>query len=461
MSNQPYLANGNMHDCEEFMRSLLSEMRSDQGENYDTMASLFYSVEKTQCKFANTEDGSCPTCKKFNSDKEEEFLTLKLPIPDSTVHLSTLLKTYFEAEKNMEMKCGNCCKCEANCQLSGLCKYQPGERHTTLSRTGEYIFLQLNRFGNGRRKKMTKVITEPVLEINNEQFTLASVVNHHGQNINAGHYTCIVKDGTKWMLCDDSISREEDSSKIFSGHKESYILIYKKCTPTQGSEQANEFVQTDKFVQPDDFVQDECLPTDDSVPMPEAAATDLRHNVTIPSDDPKITSYEMSQGKDTRPNDAEQVPTSQSETRMGEYESTYMQHGDPEQPSPQAQHEFQQRREDLNARTPLDLSSTPAEPETMIDERKRKKGPARGKYKSMWNSETTLFECPVSYQFSQKLISYVINFRFRLRLENVTFRVMTYQTLASILSKFIQGSNIITQIGPIIIMVATTLWELC
>ena len=103
MSNQPYLANGNMHDCEEFMRSLLSEMRSDQGENYDTMASLFYSVEKTQCKFANTEDGSCPTCKKFNSDKEEEFLTLKLPIPDSTVHLSTLIKSYFEAEKNMKI----------------------------------------------------------------------------------------------------------------------------------------------------------------------------------------------------------------------------------------------------------------------------------------------------------------------------------------------------------------------
>ena len=322
------------------MRLLLSEMRTDRGENSDLIETLFYGAEKTLYLFKGTEDGSCPSCNKFNREVEEEFLMLKLPLPDSAteIPLSSLIKSYSETEENVEKKCENCCTHAANCPQSGVCKNHPVARQTKLTRIGKFLIIQLKRY-SPRKKKQTKIITEQLLEINNQKYTLACVVEHTGRSINAGHYTCIIRDQNRWMNCDDNKSKEEDPSKIFRGNGDSYLLIYKKIVPTDGSEQTNEFVETEEFVQGDD----EFIHTDDSAPTPKAASTDQWQNILKYWENTEITTNTISSGNDSVSNDSEEE-------------------------LPMSQNDIHPSREDVEVSTPPDLSANQTAPDTVIEE---------------------------------------------------------------------------------------------
>ena len=362
LSNRLYLANGNQQDCEEFMRLLLSEMRTDQG---DLIEPLFYGAEKTLHLFENTEDGSCPTCKKFNREVEEEFLMLKLPLPDSSaeIPLSNLIKRYSEREENVEKKCENCCTHAANCPQSGACKSHLVVRQTKLTRIGKFLIIQLKRYSQGNKNK-TKVLPEEVLELNNQKYTLSSVIEHSGRTINAGHYTCIVRDKNTFRHCNDTISKEVDPSKLFRGNSDLYMFIYKKV-PVD-SEQTKDFAETEEFVEPNEFVETaEFVQADDSVPTTEAASTDWWQNTRKFWENTEWTKNTMSQGNDTFENDSEEeVPVSQTETRIGENESRAS-----EEPVHKVQNEIHPSREDVEVSTPPDLSAHRTVPDTVIEGR--------------------------------------------------------------------------------------------
>ena len=120
---------------------------------------------------------------------------LKLPLPDSSteIPLSNLIKCYSEREENVEKKCENCCTHAANCPQSGACKSHLVVRQTKLTRIGKFLIIQLKRYSQGNKNK-TKVLPEEVLELNNQKYTLSSVIEHSGRPINAGHSPCIVRD---------------------------------------------------------------------------------------------------------------------------------------------------------------------------------------------------------------------------------------------------------------------------
>ena len=42
------------------------------------------------------------------------------------------------------------------------------------------------------------------IELNNEKFSLKSVVNHHGPNSRSGHYTSYVRGSNNWISTNDA-----------------------------------------------------------------------------------------------------------------------------------------------------------------------------------------------------------------------------------------------------------------
>jgi ubiquitin C-terminal hydrolase len=51
-------------------------------------------------------------------------------------------------------------------------------------------------------KSMAKVITPEYININ-KKLELISIIIHHGNSINSGHYTCLIKQKSKWYHFDD------------------------------------------------------------------------------------------------------------------------------------------------------------------------------------------------------------------------------------------------------------------
>lgn len=110
-----------------------------------------------------------------------------------------------------------------------------------------YLIFHIQRFkvDNGRVLKVKKFVSYPknlkipskyltpslALAVENgicsvPEYEIAGIVEHHGENANAGHYTCVVNGGNGWVNVDDHIVRPV--SMEFVKNRSAYILLYRQ-----------------------------------------------------------------------------------------------------------------------------------------------------------------------------------------------------------------------------------------
>ena len=97
------------------------------------------------------------------------------------------------------------------------------ERYKDMNRGGAYTISKDN----------TEVYPEEVIwldgaSVGSKEYKLVSVVLHHGENTNSGHYTAVVRKAEGgWYVCNDNcINEVESPSDVSDYEKTGYICIY-------------------------------------------------------------------------------------------------------------------------------------------------------------------------------------------------------------------------------------------
>ena len=118
---------------------------------------------------------------------------------------------------------------------------------TLISAFSPFLIFHIQRFRveNGRVFKVRKFVSYPKeLRIPNKYLTpslglavkngsclipeyeVVGVVEHHGENANSGHYTCVLRSGNGWVNVDDQVVRPVDQE--FVKTRSAYMLLYRQ-----------------------------------------------------------------------------------------------------------------------------------------------------------------------------------------------------------------------------------------
>ena len=170
----------------------------------------------------------------FPSCREEQFLTLKVTVPNcGRVSLSFLLHDYFTAMSDrVNMKCSRCCPhTGSTCPQTGRCSRSAVTQHS-LTVAPKYLFVQLLRFGDivTGNKVTTLVEAGDDLELyTTDRYELVAALDHRGSTISSGHYVTYAKHETgTWYLYNDSSVTPALLDQVNTG--DNYILLYSKKT---------------------------------------------------------------------------------------------------------------------------------------------------------------------------------------------------------------------------------------
>ena len=145
------------------------------------------------------------------------------------------MKEYFESsfeKKNMSIEdCYNLFCAEEKLEDELTCNYCNDRKFFTkyyeMHRLPYILILSLKRFkyNEVNRFKLSQMIKYPLKNfiLKNKSYDLYGVVNHYG-GINSGHYIAIVKNGNRWLTCDDSNVYEIEENRVMNSN--AYILVY-------------------------------------------------------------------------------------------------------------------------------------------------------------------------------------------------------------------------------------------
>ena len=228
------ISDGSQQDVMDFhdllLRMVSNELLMKDNADGLRMVSQLYGMEKNEKKFLHTRSGECSQGHSARTE-EESFQIMKLSVPESNKELSLnnmISNHYAESSDILTMKCSECCPHKRNCPQTGRCKLMKAVSKRTLSSTPKFLYIQLQRFSSHLSLKVdTIIIPENLLVLpNGEKFKLISIVNHLGPQIRCGHYQALIKDGTRWIKCDDEESIKTELRKELSGNN--YVFVYEK-----------------------------------------------------------------------------------------------------------------------------------------------------------------------------------------------------------------------------------------
>jgi len=196
-----------------------------QSHEYSILTELFDGLYKNTC--------SCACCKSTNI-KFEPFLTLAVDIDNNTNLYDCLNQLCHDTQLDEDNK--------LTCGFCGLSNR--AHKKTLLWKTPKILVIHLKRFGVGAGKITTK-IDYPIKDLDlsdyidsnspyklNSKYDLVGVNLHQALggslNINAGHYTSLVKNmnNYKWYLYNDSEQPELQFKKENLQDKDAYLLFY-------------------------------------------------------------------------------------------------------------------------------------------------------------------------------------------------------------------------------------------
>ena len=269
-SGKLYLASGAQQDAEEFLSALIGCLTVElvQSVSFTTLLTKMHGSEKVTRKFEDTDSGVCCWCGYFPSCREEQFLTLKVTVPNcARVSLSFLLLDYFTAMTDrVNMKCSRCCPhTGSTCPQTGRCSRSAVTQHS-LTVAPKYLFVQLLRFGDivTGNKVNTLVEAGDDLELyTTDKYELVAALDHRGSTISSGHYVTYTKQDTgTWLQHNDTTITPALLDQVNTG--DNYILLYKKKTTPVTPES----IPTDNLVDPD-------------VPLPSVPVDDGMENTVM------------------------------------------------------------------------------------------------------------------------------------------------------------------------------------
>ena len=202
---------GHQYDAHECLVQLLETVYP---LNYD---SLFKIVKNPEIL--------CENCKSESSSKSEIYFDLKLDILNNHTPMSIFeaIQT-IQLPSNLENYRCDKCKCISRCYKSDY-----------VQETGSLLVVNLKLFKHNRQNVYEKI--NPPLVIEEEMnfggclgnWTLNSIIYHHGRSHNNGHYTSCVKSGKSWFHIDDhKVSKVPFQKKYVKDRKSPYILFYSK-----------------------------------------------------------------------------------------------------------------------------------------------------------------------------------------------------------------------------------------
>ena len=155
------------------------------------------------------------TCKCLNCFTETNIFD-----PYNVYHITPPFKNTLEkcisSNYNEEMIEKHCERCKNN---------QEHSKTEMLWKTPKYFIIVIKRWVDINRIDKTEV-NFPIkgLSINNVNYNLISVINHHGSTQNSGHYTNFSKYNNKWYLLNDESITECHKNNLISG--DAFILLY-------------------------------------------------------------------------------------------------------------------------------------------------------------------------------------------------------------------------------------------
>lgn len=173
-------------------------------------------MSRKQCLHCNDTSFACdvffdlqvPLCS--NSDRTTS--------PSTTLRLEDLLGSYFKTEHLLDVTCGKCK------QMGGI------TRRLTIERFPSVLIIMFKRT-LALNKKVQTPVTFPlkglkILSSGSKVYDLVSVVNHHGDQANAGHYTSDVLhplSGTWFHANDASFTPHANRNQV---GKDAFMLFY-------------------------------------------------------------------------------------------------------------------------------------------------------------------------------------------------------------------------------------------
>ncbi len=191
-----------------------------QQDAHEAMNKLFRIMEKGT-SFKITEDitrsileeyiasiGSCTnTCLTCNVSSTSSFKQTELLVPvEKSLHLAIQNTLHSDVTK-----------------LCSTCKVNTKHKTTQLiSSPPKILVIVIKRFDN-YNNKINKVMNIPEkIQIGASKCSLSSFIQHNG-DVNSGHYTAVVKIGSRWYKCNDS---SVHVTELKYELKSSYILFY-------------------------------------------------------------------------------------------------------------------------------------------------------------------------------------------------------------------------------------------
>jgi len=209
------------HDAEEFLRALLDLLQTES----KTMS------KENKNELVTNLGGSLLfrfTCSCGHALHNEQTLFGAYPVnipsvpEDPTV--PDLIRNAMEAEELDDYPC-------ENCKQAGKVKLESNFKQMPRLLMFHLIRNEWNT-ERGAQKVRTPVRFTETFEWDvgkqKEQFTLLSVLNHQGNEIDRGHYTCYRRRNTgKWLLADDNLTREAQDGEAWK-NPTATMLLYQK-----------------------------------------------------------------------------------------------------------------------------------------------------------------------------------------------------------------------------------------
>merc|ERR1711860_418308 len=206
----PEFANNGQKDVAEFIVKLNEVLKLDEKLKIEIKV-------KMTCQNEN-----CGDSKYVTQVVNEEIHTLveKQVMFDEPLNDDSIVKILSKSkEETIKKKCE---KCSENNDVDFKCKRE-------LVSTSDVILVSLKRFlndpMNGTSEKIKRKV-DPSLKITvgGQRYQLKGVIEHHGNTMKSGHYTCTLRSENDWVkVNDDCISR---TSKPTDG----YVFLYEKGT---------------------------------------------------------------------------------------------------------------------------------------------------------------------------------------------------------------------------------------
>ena len=204
-------------DAPEILRILLEELKGTSSLADELVSTT---IETTVV---------CDVCLCF-STKEEKMDIIPVPLKK---HITNSLHHLLQIQPLTGANMWFCPQCKSN---------QNATTGSNITKSGSVLILQLRRYDNFLDNLFKDNRHVQCLPINNhhlkvpittsdevsiaKEYSLVATVNHSG-TLNAGHYWAFVKDGDRWLECNDRSVIKVNSSAL--NNSSCYILFYVQC----------------------------------------------------------------------------------------------------------------------------------------------------------------------------------------------------------------------------------------